>query len=259
MKQAQAGEHERAAANATLLAVMRRMASPLRHDLAGALLIPSLRLQMLRRQLGAATLARERLQAMVDEVIAALDAVRKTQVEACGWLEQSDDTPVALDGALAAAMATFNLFFSARGIGLELRDSGAPQSLSYPAQALRLLLHAGFFLALDHAPGASTLVVECTADAGGARLSWHFEADKAAEGGPCGRSACGYRDRTRSPHAVRGGGAVPHIRRALRIRLRSRDSAGHAGAARCARHSGLVGIVRRRFRRGLMGWKEVCA
>jgi len=74
MKQAQAGEHERAAANATLLAVMRRMASPLRHDLAGALLIPSLRLQMLRRQLGAATLARERLQAMVDEVIAALDA-----------------------------------------------------------------------------------------------------------------------------------------------------------------------------------------
>ena len=184
MKQAQTGEHERAAANATLLAVMRRMASPLRHDLAGALLIPSLRLQMLRRQLGAATLARERLQAMVDEVIAALDAVRKTQVEACGWLEQSDDTPVALDGALAAVMATFNLFFSARGIGLELRDSGAPQSLSYPAQALRLLLHAGFFLALDHAPRASTLVVECTANAGGARLSWHFEADKAAEGGP---------------------------------------------------------------------------
>ena len=88
MKQAQAGEHERAAANATLLAVMRRMASPLRHDLAGALLIPSLRLQMLRRQLGAATLARERLQAMVDEVIAANPAqVEKARAnpKLAGW------------------------------------------------------------------------------------------------------------------------------------------------------------------------------
>ena len=52
MKQALADERERAAANSTLLSVLRRMASPLRHDLAGAVLIPSLRLQMLRRQLG---------------------------------------------------------------------------------------------------------------------------------------------------------------------------------------------------------------
>ena len=106
MKQVLAGEHERAVANSTLLSVMRRMASPLRHDLAGAVLIPFLRLQMLRRQLGAAAPDHERLQAKVDEVIVALDAVRKAQIGACGWLEQRDDTPVLLADVLAAAMAT---------------------------------------------------------------------------------------------------------------------------------------------------------
>lgn len=181
MKPGLTGADERAVVNSTLLSVMRRMASPLRHDLAGAVLIPSLRLQMLRRQLGAAAPEPERLQATVDEVIAALDAVRKVQIEVCGWLEQRDDTPVLLVDALAAALASFNLPFSARGIGLENRDAVAPraQPLFYPAQPLLLLLHAGFFLALDQAPAASTLLVSCAADAGGARVSWHFEVDQA--------------------------------------------------------------------------------
>lgn len=183
MKQALADERERAAANSTLLSVLRRMASPLRHDLAGAVLIPSLRLQMLRRQLGTTVPEPERLQAMVDEVIVALDAVRKAQIGACGWLEQRDDTPVPLADALAAAMATFSLPFSTCGIGLENRGASASQSLSYPAQPLQLLLHAGFFLALDQAPAASTLLISCAADAGGARVSWHFEADQAVTDG----------------------------------------------------------------------------
>ena len=183
MKQVLVGEHERAVANSTLLSVMRRMASPLRHDLAGAVLIPFLRLQMLRRQLGAAAPDHERLQAKVDEVIVALDAVRKAQIGACGWLEQRDDTPVPLADALAAAMATFSLPFSTCGIGLENRGASASPSLSYPAQPLQLLLHAGFFLALDQAPAASTLLVSCAADAGGARVSWHFEADQAVTDG----------------------------------------------------------------------------
>ena len=180
MKQTMTGEGERAAADATLLSVMRRMASPLRHDLAGAVLIPALRLQMLRRQLGGAAPDHERLQATVDEVIAALDAVRKAQTGVCGWLEQRDDTPVPLGDALAAAMASFNLPFSARGMRLESRDASALQALSYPAQPLLLLLHAGFFLALDHACAATMLVVSCAADARGARVCWHFEADQTA-------------------------------------------------------------------------------
>ena len=185
MKQALADERERAAANSTLLSVLRRMASPLRHDLAGAVLIPSLRLQMLRRQLGTTAPEPERLQAMVDEVIVALDALRKVQAGACGWLEQRDDTPVLLSDALAMALATFNLPFSARGMRIDNRGASAPQSssLSYPAQPLHLLLHAGFFLALDQAPAASTLLVSCAADAGGARVSWHFEADQAVTDG----------------------------------------------------------------------------
>lgn len=180
MKQALADERERAAANSTLLSVLRRMASPLRHDLAGAVLIPSLRLQMLRRQLGTTAPEPERLQAMVDEVIVALDALRKVQTGACGWLEQRDDTPVLLSDALAMALATFNLPFSARGMRIDNRGANASQSsLAYPAQPLRLLLHASLFLALDHAPAASILVVDCTAEAGGARLHWHFEAEQA--------------------------------------------------------------------------------
>lgn len=173
---------KQAAANSTLLTVMRRMASPLRHDLAGAVLIPSLRLQMLRRQLGGAAPNHERLQAMVDEVIVALDAVRKAQIGVCGWLEQRDDTPILLVDALAAAMTSFNLPFSARGIRLENRSAVAlqSQSLAYPAQPLLLLLHAGFIFVLDQASAASTLVVSCAADADGARVSWHFEADQAA-------------------------------------------------------------------------------
>ena len=182
MKQALADERERAAANSTLLSVLRRMASPLRHDLAGAVLIPSLRLQMLRRQLGTTVPEPERLQAMVDEVIVALDALRKVQAGACGWLEQRDDTPVLLSDALAMALATFNLPFSARGMRIDNRGASAPQSssLSYPAQPLHLLLHASCFLALDHAPATSILVVDCTAEAGGARVRWHFEAEQAA-------------------------------------------------------------------------------
>ena len=57
-----------ALADATLLAVLRRAASPLRHDMAGALLVPRMRLQMLRRRAGTGALAGAELQAGVDAI-----------------------------------------------------------------------------------------------------------------------------------------------------------------------------------------------
>lgn len=190
MKHALNSAKQQAKADSTLLAVLRRMASPLRHDLAGALLVPSMRLQMLRRKLGAGMPDCASLQATVDEVLVALDAVRRAQIGALGWFEQRDATPVSLADALVNAAATFNLPFSACGIRIESRVATATKSLSYVAQPLHLLLHAGFFLALDHAPEAGTLVVECLEggggevgrDLGGASVHWRFEAEPVDEG-----------------------------------------------------------------------------
>lgn len=90
-----------ARADATLLAVLRRAASPLRHDMAGTVLVPKLHLQMLRRQARSGALAADALQTRIDEVIAALDAVNAAQRAVMAWFEQHDDNTLALGDALA--------------------------------------------------------------------------------------------------------------------------------------------------------------
>jgi len=167
---------ERAAADATLLAILRRMASPLRHELASALLIPRMRLQILRRQLQAEMTDPQRTLASVDDVLSALDALRAAQTATLGWLEQRDDTSLGLADALSAVGSSFGLPFSERGIPIECRSGDAIDSACYPAQPLKLLLQAGFMLALDQAPPSGRLVVDRMADGQGAWVQWRFEA-----------------------------------------------------------------------------------
>lgn len=170
-----------AAADTTLLAILRRMASPLRHDLAGALLIPRMRLQMMRRQLQGDAPDPGRMLGAVDEVLSALDALRAAQISTIGWIEQQEEMSLRLGDALSAAVSSFGLSFSERGIPIEQLGSDASGSACYPAQPLRLLLQAGFLLALDQAPPSGRLVVGCAADGDGVRVQWRFEAGDASE------------------------------------------------------------------------------
>jgi len=170
-----------AAADTTLLAILRRMASPLRHDLAGALLIPRMRLQMMRRQLQGDAPDPGRMLGAVDEVLSALDALRAVQISTIGWIEQQEEMSLRLGDALSAAVSSFGLSFSERGIPIEQLGSDATGSACYPAQPLRLLLQAGFLLALDQAPPSGRLVVECAADGDGVRVQWRFEVGDASE------------------------------------------------------------------------------
>jgi signal transduction histidine kinase len=190
------GDAERAAADATLVAILRRMASPLRHDLAGALLVPRMRLQMLRRQMQGNAPDAQRLLGSVDDALSALDALRTVQIATAGWLEQRDDAPLRLGDALSAGVSSFGLPFSERGIPIEQRSGDAIGSACYTAQPLKLLLQAGFLLALDQAPPSGRLVVDCAADGQGARVQWRFEAND--RGGATALAAgCSVPDRDR--------------------------------------------------------------
>lgn len=170
-----------ARADATLLAVLRRAASPLRHDMAGAVLVPRMRLQMLRRQVRGGALAADALQARIDEVIAALDAVSAAQRAAMGWFEQHDDDTLALGDALAHITSTLGLSAGERGLRIDWRG-GAAVTLRLPAQPLAPLLYAGFFHALDHAPGGSVLAVTCDGAGEGACVEWRYQPQVGDEG-----------------------------------------------------------------------------
>lgn len=170
-----------ARADATLLAVLRRAASPLRHDMAGAVLVPRMRLQMLRRQVRGGVLAADALQARIDEVIGALDAVSAAQRAAMAWFEQHDDNTLALGDALAHIASTLGLSAGERGLRIDWRG-GAAAPLRLPAQPLAPLLFAGFFHALDHAPGSSVLAVACDRAGEGACVEWRYESHAVADG-----------------------------------------------------------------------------
>ena len=172
---------KRALADATLLAVQRRAASPLRHEMAGALLVPRMRLQMLRRQTRAGAPAADVLQAKIDEVIAALDEVQRAQRSAMAWFEQADEETLALGDALAQIASALGLAAGERGLRIEWRGGAAAQA-SHPAQPLGLMLYAGFFHALDHAPAGSTVAVDCVATTTGAEVRWRFEPEAAPMG-----------------------------------------------------------------------------
>lgn len=170
-----------ARADATLLAVLRRAASPLRHDMAGAVLVPRMRLQMLRRQVRGGVLAADALQARIDEVIAALDAVSAAQRAAMAWFEQHDDNALALGDALAHITSTLGLAAGERGLRIDWRG-GSAATLRLPAQPLAPLLYAGCFHALDHAPGGSVLAVVCERAGEGACVDWRYESPLGDEG-----------------------------------------------------------------------------
>ena len=172
---------KRALADATLLAVQRRAASPLRHEMAGALRVPRMRLQMLRRQARAGAPTADVLQAKIDEVIAALDEVQRAQRSAMAWFEQADEETLALGDALAQIASALGLAAGERGLRIEWRGGAAAQA-SHPAQPLGLMLYAGFFHALDHAPAGSTVAVDCVATTTGAEVRWRFEPEAAPMG-----------------------------------------------------------------------------
>ncbi len=171
----------RALADATLLAVQRRVASPLRHEMAGALLVPRMRLQMLRRQARAGAPAADVWQAKIDEVIAALDEVQCAQRSAMAWFEQKDEGALALGDALAQVASALGLAAGERGLRIDWRGGSGAQA-SHPAQPLGLMLYAGFFHVLDHAPAGSTVAVDCVATATDADVRWRFEPEAASGG-----------------------------------------------------------------------------
>lgn len=224
-----------ALADATLLAVLRRAASPLRHDLAGALLVPRMRLQMLRRRAGSGALAGAELQAGMDEAIAALDAVRAAQRSALAWFEQHDAHTLALGDALAHAASALGLAAGERGLRIDWRidwRGGSASALALPAQPLGLMLYAGFFHVLDHAPSGALIMLACGVDEAdaaqadacraaaanasaaqaGACVTWRYELDGARSGEPAAAAPAGV-----------VAGAVPALR-------------GEGVAALCARH-----------------------
>jgi hypothetical protein len=228
-----------ALADATLLAVLRRAASPLRHDLAGALLVPRMRLQMLRRRAGSGALAGAELQAGMDEAIAALDAVRAAQRSALAWFEQHDAHTLALGDALAHAASALGLAAGERGLRIDWRG-GSASALALPAQPLGLMLYAGFFHVLDHAPSGALIVLACGVDeadaaqAGarraaaanasavqaGACVTWRYELDGARSGEPAAAAPAGV-----------VAGAVPALRGEGVAAL-----CAEGVAALCARH-----------------------
>lgn len=230
-----------ALADATLLAVLRRAASPLRHDMAGALLVPRMRLQMLRRRAGTGALAGAELQAGVDEAIAALDAVRAAQRTAMAWFEQHDEHMLALGDALAHAASALGLAAGERDVRIDWRG-GSASALAMPAQPLGLMLYAGFFHALDHAPSGASIVVACgmeeietarvgahgaglanaSAAAPGVCVAWRYEAECAPADPPAEGDAAGG-DAVGGDAAGAAAIAIPPLR-------------AEAVAALCARH-----------------------
>lgn len=162
---------EAALADATLLRVLARIASPLRHDLAGALLVPQMQLQMLRRKLRKADLDCGAAAAAIDEVLLRIDEVRAMQLAALNWLTRQDERRLLPAEVVAKATADFALAFAARGS--EVHCSAPGSGASCAAQPLLLLVHAGFCAVLDDAASASARVeVRCTGTGSAIQVDW---------------------------------------------------------------------------------------
>lgn len=171
MASAESAAEAAALADATLLRVLARMASPLRHDLAGALLVPQMQLQMLRRKLGRPGADPVHAIAAIDDVLLRLQDLRAVQLAAVSWLSGHDDRRLALEDAVAKAAADFALPFSARGS--EVVCTMVATGKCYAAQPLLLLVHAAFCAVLDDEASASARIeVECSATDDGVAVQW---------------------------------------------------------------------------------------
>lgn len=169
---------ERAAARA-LLRVLRRVASPVRHDLAGGLLLPQIQLQILRRRLQEPGATMETAIAGIDHALLCLHKLRSLHQYSVSWFALYDETPLGVDEAVRKAAAGFALPFSAKGVNVscELLAPGP----RYTAQPLHLLVHACFYAVLDSELAPGVLDVACHQAANGARLEWRLNTEARAD------------------------------------------------------------------------------
>ena len=161
--------------------VMARIASPLRHELAGALLVPQMQLQMLQSRLAAAEdpLDATELAASVAEVLDSLEALRTLHQKIIGWLLGEEARPRALDDCVRKLLSVLTLPFAVSGLELSLaEDDDTPLStLIYPAQPLSLMVVAAFFAVQDALTEVRGRVRVAAGDDGGAGwVEWRFEA-----------------------------------------------------------------------------------
>lgn len=162
---------ERAAARA-LSRVLRRVASPVRHELAGGLLLPQVQLQILRRRLQAPGATMEKAIAGIDHALLCLLRMRSLHQYCVSWFALHDETPLGVDEAVRKAAAGFALPFSAKGVNVSC-DLPIPGP-RYAAQPLHLLVHACFYAVLDSELAPGVLEVACRRGANGATLEWRL-------------------------------------------------------------------------------------
>lgn len=172
----------RALADAALLRVLERMASPLRHELAGGLLVPQMQLQMLRRKLTRASADdSSSAAAAIDDILRQLQELRALHEATVAWLSLHDTRPLALAGELGKVTAAFALPFGAREIGLHCEAHAC--DLVFPAQPMLLLLHAGFWAVLDALPARECAIrVGCRREGQGALVEWRLSSAATATG-----------------------------------------------------------------------------
>ena len=158
--------------------VMARIASPLRHELAGALLVPQMQLQMLQGRLATGgKLDAAELSASVAEVLESLEALRTLHQKIIGWLLGEEATPRSLDDCVRKLLSVLTLPFAVSGLELALADDDdTPLStLVYPAQPLSLMVVAAFFAVQDALTEARGRVRVAAGDDGGAGwVEWRF-------------------------------------------------------------------------------------
>ena len=161
--------------------VMARIASPLRHELAGALLVPQMQLQMLQGRLATADgpLDAAALSVSVAEVLDSFEALRTLHQKIIGWLLGEEATPRSLDDCVRKLLSVLTLPFAVSGLELSLeQDDETPLStLVYPAQPLSLMVVAAFFAVQDALTEARGRVRVAVGDDDGAGwVEWHFVA-----------------------------------------------------------------------------------
>lgn len=172
-----------ALANDTLLRVLARMASPLRHDLAGGLLVPQMQLQMLRRKLGKPGAEVAVALGAIDDILLRLQDMRALHETVAAWLSLRDTRELALDDAVVKAAADFALPFADRNSELVCAELPAQRYL--PAQPTLLLVHAVFCAVADDPAGHAAVVTVRGGDtAGTAWVEWQCRPRADAEALP---------------------------------------------------------------------------
>lgn len=169
-----------AAADRASLRVLRRMASHVRHDLAGAMLVPQTQLQLLQRRLQKPGATLETAIAGIDEALIRFYELKDVHRYSASWLALHDSTPAAVDEVLRKVATGFGLHFSFNGVSVNC--CVLVPGLTYPAQPLHLLVNACFFAILDSGLSPGVLDVACGSGANGVTLEWRLETNPDAHG-----------------------------------------------------------------------------